>query len=234
VNAAPPLQHRVLEALEGARNYNAWIASLVQPHLGDDPIEIGSGTGTYAGLWLEHGLKRLTVSDTDPAMVERLRARFADDARVSVQELDLLAAPEAQHSSLVALNVLEHIEDDVLALRTAERLVRPGGAVVVFVPAFAFAMSRFDRAIGHYRRYTVDRLTSVFVEAGLEVVGVRYVNAPGLLAWTVGMRLLRMTPREGIVLRCWDWAVIPPTRLLENRRQPPFGQSVLGVGHIGP
>jgi SAM-dependent methyltransferase len=234
VNGAPALQHRVLEALEGARNYNAWVASLVQPYLGDDPIEIGSGTGTYAELWLAEGLERLTVSDTDSAMVERLRSRFAEDARVAVQELDLLDAPEARHSALVALNVLEHIEDDVRAVATAQRLVRPGGAVVVFVPAFPFAMSRFDRAIGHYRRYTADRLRSVFVEAGLEVEDVAYVNAPGLLAWTVGMRLLRMSPREGIVLRCWDRAVIPPTRRLETRRRPPFGQSVLGVGRIGP
>jgi SAM-dependent methyltransferase len=229
VNGAPTLQHRVLEGLEGARNYNAWVASLVRPYLGDDPIEIGSGTGTYAELWLADGLGRLTVSDTDPAMVERLRSRFAEDARVAVQELDLLDAPEARHSAIVALNVLEHIEDDVLAVTAAQRLVRPGGAVVVFVPAFPFAMSRFDRAIGHYRRYTAGHLRSVFVEAGLEVEDVTYVNAPGLLAWTVGMRLLRMTPREGVVLRCWDRAVIPATRRLEARRRPPFGQSVLGV-----
>ena len=45
---AEALQHSVLEALEGAKNYNAWVASLVAPYLGDDPIEIGSGTGTYA------------------------------------------------------------------------------------------------------------------------------------------------------------------------------------------
>jgi SAM-dependent methyltransferase len=233
VNGAPALQHRILEALEGARNYNAWVASLVRPYLGDDPIEIGSGTGTYAELWLADGLGRLTVSDTDPAMVERLRSRFAEDGRVAVHELDLLDAPEAQHSALVALNVLEHIADDVRALGATQRLVRPGGAVVVFVPAFEFAMSRFDREIGHYRRYTVDRLRSVFVEAKLAVVDVAYVNAPGLLAWTVGMRLLRMSPREGVVLRCWDLAVIPATRRLEACRRPPFGQSVLGVGRIG-
>jgi SAM-dependent methyltransferase len=226
----PPLQERVLEALESARNYNAWVASLVCPHMGDDAIEVGSGTGTYAALWLDAGLPRLTVSDTEPAMVERLSARFAGDPRVSVRELDLLDAPEAQHSSVVALNVLEHIADDVAGLRAAARLVHPGGAVVMFVPAFRFAMSRFDRAIGHYRRYTADTLRAAFVDAGLEVEEVTYVNAPGLLAWTVGMRLLRMTPSEGIVLRSWDRLVVPAARRLEARRPPRFGQSVLGVG----
>ena len=108
--------------------------------------------------------------------------------------------------------------------------MRPGGAVVVFVPAFPFAMSRFDRAIGHYRRYTVESARKAFTAAGMALEDVRYVNAPGLLAWTIGMRLLRMTPREGLVLRSWDRAVVPAARRLEKRWRPPFGQSVLAVG----
>jgi SAM-dependent methyltransferase len=230
---AEALQHSVLEALEGAKNYNAWVASLVAPYLGDDPIEIGSGTGTYADLWLDAGLSRLTVSDLDATLLARLRERFAGDARVTVEEVDLLTAPAADHSAVVALNVLEHIEDDVAALRSAARLVRQGGAVVFFVPAFQFAMSRFDRAIGHYRRYTIERAKQAMAAAGLTAEDVRYVNAPGLLAWTVGMRLLRMTPREGAVLRAWDGGVVPLARRFESRWRPPFGQSVLAVARSG-
>jgi SAM-dependent methyltransferase len=226
------LQHSVLEALEGARNYNTWIASLVAPHLGDDPLEIGSGTGTFASLWLDGGLPRLTVSETDSAMVERLEKRFSDDARVTVRELDLLSAPSGQHSSVVAINVLEHIEDDVAGLTAAARLTQPGGAVVVFVPAFQFAMSRFDRALGHYRRYTKDSLRRALADAGLQVKELEYVNAPGLVAWTIGMRLLRMSPREGVVLRSWDRAVVPTTRRLEARWRPSFGQSLLAAGSV--
>ena len=98
--------------------------------------------------------------------------------------------------------------------------------MIVFVPAFEFAMSRFDRAIGHYRRYTRGDLGRRFSAAGLTVVETRYVNAPGLIAWFVGMRLLRLTPREGLALRLWDHALVPITRALECRVAPPFGQSV--------
>lgn len=225
-----PLQHRVLEALEGAHNYNAWIASLVLPYLGDDPIEVGSGTGTFAALWREAGLPSVTATDIDPELVAQLRRRFEDDPQVVVEELDLLHAPPREHSAAVALNVLEHIADDVEGLRSVARLVRPGGAVVLFVPAFPVAMSRFDRAIGHYRRYTAASMGRTLVRAELAAESIRYVNAPGLLAWFVGMRLLRMTPREGAVLRVWDRMVVPAARRLEASRQPPFGQSVLAVG----
>ena len=226
------LQLRVLEDLEGARNYNAWVAALAMPYLGEHPIEIGSGLGGNAARWLASGLRRITVSDVEDETLEALRGRFGEDERVEVAEVDQTKPPRREQSALVALNVLEHIEDDVTGLRAAHELVRPGGRVVVFVPAFEFALSRFDRAIGHYRRYTVATLSESFGRAGLEVERCHYVNAPGLLAWTVGMKLLRMTPGEGLALRVWDGAVIPVTRRLESRRHPPFGQSVLCVGRV--
>jgi 16S rRNA A1518/A1519 N6-dimethyltransferase RsmA/KsgA/DIM1 with predicted DNA glycosylase/AP lyase activity len=137
--AKPALQHRVLESLGAARNYTAWISSLARPHLGDDPIEIGAGVGDHASAWLADGLDRITVTEADPELEAGLRTRFKDDSRVTVRHLDLLAAAERDHSALVAFNVLEHIEHDVRALHGARALVRGGGAIVVFVPAFEFA-----------------------------------------------------------------------------------------------
>ena len=222
----------MLEDLETAQNYNAWVAALALPHLGDHPIEIGSGLGGNAARWLDAGLPRITVSDVEEQTLSELRSRFANDQRVDVAEVDLTKPPHGDHSALVAVNVLEHMEDDLAALRSARELVRPEGHVVVFVPAFAFAMSKFDRDIGHYRRYTTARLAKAFADAELQVERCHYVNAPGLLAWTVGMKWLRMTPGEGIALRVWDGVVIPATRRLESRRHPPFGQSVLGVARV--
>jgi hypothetical protein len=99
----------------------------------------------------------------------------------------------------------------------------------MFVPAFEFAMGRFDRAIGHYRRYTRKTLSDAFVRAGLRPESVRYVNSVGLPAWFVSVRLLGQEPREGLMLRAWDRGVIPAVRRIERRINPPFGQSVLGV-----
>lgn len=229
----PELQLRVLEALESAHRYNGWIAGLTLPHLGDDPVEIGSGIGVGAGLWLEFGLPKITVSDPDPECLRLLRERFGDDSRVRIAEIDLETPPEGDHSAVVALNVLEHIADDRGALRGAARLVRPGGRIVVFVPAFPFAAGEFDRQIGHKRRYTIDTILGAFADAGIEQTSARYVNAPGLLAWFAGVRLLRLVPGDGPLLQAWDRLVIPATRRVEAHWSPPFGQSVLAVGRVG-
>ena len=190
-------------------------------------------SGTRPKLLLEAGLSRVTLSELTDEAVKELERRFAGDARVDCKMIDFTAAPLAEHSAAYAVNVLEHVEDDCAALTGAGRLVKRGGRVVVFVPAFPIAMSRFDSELGHYRRYTRGTLRAVFVAAGLEPEVMRYVNAPGLPVWLVWMRLLRRRPTDGLGLTAWDRFVVPVARALEQRIEPPFGQSVLGVGRVG-
>jgi hypothetical protein len=101
--------------------------------------------------------------------------------------------------------------------------------VVLIVPAFPSAMGRFDRAIGHERRYTRASLEAALRAAGLAVEELRYVNPIGLLSWYLGVRALGMTPRDGAALRAYDRVVVPVSRWTERLVRPPFGQSVLAV-----
>jgi predicted O-methyltransferase YrrM len=229
-------QSRSLESVGSAVRYHDWLASLARPWLGDNPLELGSGLGDYARRWLAGGVPRITLIERDEERLEVLRHTFREDARVTVVDVDVLdpqaVTPGAPHSSYVAFNVLEHIPDHVQALRAAHRLVRPGGRVVMLVPAFQFALSEFDRTVGHVRRYTRRSLAQAYRDAGLDLDRVHYVNAPGLPAWFVGMRLLGMTPGEGPLLRIWDSVVVPCARAVESRLRPPFGQSVFAVGGV--
>lgn len=224
-------QSRVLEDLRGARHYRRWLVDLVSPHLGDDPVEIGSGIGDYAAD-LASGRSRYTATETDPDRLAALTQRFADHPAVRVRPLQLPSDRTGTHSAVVMINVLEHIGADVAALRSAAGLVRPGGAVVVFVPAFPMAMSRFDRLVGHHRRYTRRSLGRALADAGLHAQRLHYVNSVGLLSWVLLMRGARMTPTDGPALRCYDATVIRAVARIERRWRPPFGQSVLAVARV--
>jgi hypothetical protein len=135
----------------------------------------------------------------------------------------------AEHSAVVAYNVLEHIPDDVAALTAFAGLLRRGGRVVLVVPAFPSAMSRFDVAIGHQRRYRRASLRLAAESAGLDVDVLRYVNCIGLLGWYVVVKGLRGQPKAGVLLTAYDRAVVPLLRRLEARIAPPFGQSLFLV-----
>lgn len=224
------LQSEVLESNAAAENYHAWLCSMAMPYLGDDPLEIGSGMGDYAATWLEWGQRRITLSEVEPTRLAHLHETFDGDSRVQFTTVDLDATEAGDYSSVVSFNVMEHIPDDVAAFSAALHLLRPGGYFLTLAPAFPFAMSEFDRAIGHVRRYTTANIGAKYRGVGFEVVECRYVNAPGLLAWYVGMRLLKMTPKDGPTLKLWDAGVVPVARALEKRWTMPFGQSVLAVG----
>jgi SAM-dependent methyltransferase len=226
------IQHDVLVALAECANHRKWFAGFAKPYLGDCPIEIGSGLGDYAREWIPL-VSSFTATDADPVTVLEVMTAFP---QVAVSEVALPAEDRAEHSCLIAYNVLEHIEDDIAALRSMGRLVRPGGHIVLVTPAFPFAMSPVDIATGHVRRYTKRTMRAALSGAGLEIVDVRYANSLGLLCYYAFTSLLRRTPSEGGTMSVYDKLVVPIVRFGERIiGRPPFGQSVVAVAKvIGP
>ena len=222
------VQSEVLEGLAIARNHRQWFAGLAVPYLGEHPMEIGSGLGDYAEEWLRH-VPRMTLAEAELDRLFALEHRFRDNPNVDVRRILLPNDDIGDHSAVVSYNVLEHIEDDVAALRTMGRLVRPGGAVIIVVPAFPFAMSPVDLATGHVRRYTRRSLGDAMGAAGLTVRTIGYVNTLGLLGYYTATSLLRRTPGPGRMVAFYDRLVVPVTRWMERCLGAPFGQSVFAV-----
>jgi SAM-dependent methyltransferase len=225
------LQSAVLEGLSDARHYRRWLVGLAGPHLGDSPIEFGSGIGDYAAEWLPT-VRQFTATEADEDRLLTLKRRFAAEPKVIVRSLRLPHDESGEHSGAVALNVLEHVADDVAGLRSMARMVRQGGRVALIVPAFPSAMSDFDRSIGHYRRYTIATMREGLIRADLDVEHVRYINPIGLINWYLAVKALRLTPHNGPLLRMFDRVVVPPSRWAERRFRPWFGQSVFAVARV--
>jgi ubiquinone/menaquinone biosynthesis C-methylase UbiE len=225
------VQSEVLEGLATAVNHRRWFVELALPYLGDDPIEIGSGLGDYALEWSER-MPRFTATEADPERLVRLKERMTDHPTVSVREMLLPTEDTANYSAAVSYNVLEHIEDHVGALRSMAQLVRPGGKLVLIVPAFMFAMSPVDIATGHVRRYTKKTMRTALTEAGLEVEQVRYANALGLIGYYIATSIFKLAPKEGAMVKIYDTLILPVTKVVESMVRPPFGQSVFAVARV--
>jgi hypothetical protein len=226
-------QHDVLVALAECSNHRKWFADFARPFLGEHPIEIGSGFGDYAVEWLPM-VDKFTATEADPALLPRLQQEMAAFPNVTVRQMLLPTDEQADHSSLVSYNVLEHIDDHVGALRSMAGLVRPEGYIVLVCPAFPFAMSPVDIATGHIRRYTKRSMSAALTEAGLEVVQVRYANSLGLICYYAFTSLLRKQPSTGGTISFYDRLVVPVVRVLERLvgGRPPFGQSVFAVARV--
>lgn len=158
-----------------ASNYIRWIADLVTPHLSGRVLEIGAGRGDFTAIFQERA--EIVATELHDGGIAHLRKRFSLNLNVQVRPFDLFGEHDEQFDSTVLINVLEHIQDDEGALKSIHALLRPGGRVILYVPAFWILYSRFDNSIGHYRRYRRKELVSLVRLAGFEVRDSHYVNA---------------------------------------------------------
>ena len=218
-----------LDNLVAASNYADWIVEMAAPHLGAEILEVGAGHGTLTQRLAAHG--KVTATDLSPRCVAALRERYGgwDAIEVVHGDVDALAGTR-MFDAAVLVNVLEHIPDDRAALRSLWDTLRPGGTVVLFVPAFEALYGEFDRMVGHYRRYRRSELADLLADTGFDVVEARYVNCVGALAWWLMVRQLGRFPKTARSIRLYDQTVTRVVRRAEGFRAPPFGQSVFCVG----
>jgi SAM-dependent methyltransferase len=214
-----------------APRYRAWQLDLVRPHLGRSVLEIGAGMGHFSAELDKLGLDRLVLADTEQYALEGLRQRYAGRGDVDVVELELPGPVEIGDpvESIVAMNVIEHIDDDAGAMRDLSTALVPGGRLVIWVPGYQQLYGEFDRKVGHVRRHTPDTMRATVERAGLEVRLCRPVNLLGGIAWWLAVRRGGVGYPKPALVWAYDNVAIPVTRALERVARPPFGQTVFCV-----
>lgn len=224
---------RALEELDAnVPNYNEWLRSLVAPAAVGRVMELGAGMGTFSQALLQTADHVIAVEPSDRGNVALSEVAGSSERITRIHGFASDAASLAPFDGAVMSNVLEHIAEDEETLRELRAMVRPGGMVAVYSPAFMLLMSDFDRSIGHVRRYRKRGLVETFERAGFEIAEARYVNLPGFFAWLLVSRLLRQRPTDSGLSRFYDRRIVPVTRWVETRVRPPFGQSVLVIGRV--
>lgn len=220
-----------LEAVAEAKNYYDWIIDSFASRVGRRSVEAGAGIGTVSELILARARPtELVLIEPDAANTRMLEQRFQNDARVDVRHGYLEQfAPSLKADSVIAVNVLEHVEHDLEFLRAAHAALVPGGFILLLVPALPAIYGSLDRAFDHYRRYTRTGLATHLRGAGFEIEKLHYLNMLGVAAWFASGRILRRTTLGRDQVRFYDRFVIPALRLIEARFHPPIGQSILAI-----
>lgn len=200
-----------LEAMAEATNYNDFLVSQVTA-LAPRPgkiLDFGAGIGTFA---MRVGADGFDVAclEPDPGLASRLRAEGLEVFE-SMQEIS-----PASLDYVFTLDVLEHIEQDAAAVVEIARKLKPGGRLLVYVPAFPVLYSSMDRKVGHFRRYRRGPLQAMVTAAGFAEVRARYVDAIGFFA-SLAYRLADNGSGDINVrmLKIYDRLLFPLSRLLD-------------------
>ena len=224
-----------LDALREAHNYYRAILAHFAKSLGTQVIEVGAGIGTFSHYLLGGtNISDLILVEPADDNIPSLRRQFAQDARVRIVHgylEDLAVSITAR--SVVAVNVLEHVSDDVAFLRAAHETLAPQGSICLFVPALPRLYGTLDRAFGHVRRYTKEDLSAKLHRAGFHLTSLVYFNVPGVFSWFVAGRICRWTTLRSRDIQLYDRWVMPWVARVEQRFEPPIGQSIVAVARKG-
>lgn len=218
-----------LERLGAANRFNAWVFSRFRPHLGQNVLEVGCGTGNFTTLIAAEG-HAVTGCDLHAPYVEIARGRLAAYPNARVLCADATSADfDGGYDTVVLLDVLEHIEDDIGFLKRLRATLRPGGRIILKVPAYSWLFCGMDTAIGHYRRYDRASLRAALHAGGFKLVDQRYFNALAVLGWFLNGKLLKRTtpPAEQVAL---FERLVPALKFLDYVFPIPFGISLIAVG----
>ncbi len=183
----------ILEIFAHAEKFNAWLFDEIAPYCRNNLLEIGSGIGNISKLLLKY-FNDVSLSDLRTEYCEILKQKFAGDPHLNGIHQINLAEPEFEKKfaylqnrfdTVIASNVVEHIEDDQLSIRNCKYMLQSGGRLVVLVPAYNQLYNSFDKELGHFRRYNKKGLQRLLTYEGFEIVHSGYFNFTGIFGWWV-------------------------------------------------
>lgn len=224
--------HENLETATKRKNFTKWIFDEVSPALKGNILEVGSGLGTFS----EHIINKfpessITLSDISNIYMKNLKDRFGSK-RVDVYKLDLNNSEDFQKishkkfDSIIAINVLEHIENDKLALRQLRDLLNPDGTLVILVPANKFLYNVIDKSIDHWRRYTKDELRTKLQEHQFSVKRIFSFNILGMIGWYINGNIFKNPVINKQASGIFD-KLIPIMKIVEKLLGRKIGLSII-------
>lgn len=226
-----------LENFASAPAFNRWLYSKIKHEAFGQILEIGSGIGNISTLFLEDQ-NNISLSDLRPEYCRYIDKKFGGHPHLrGIYELDLSRMDfEDKYESVlesfdtvIALNVIEHLENDLLAIRNAGRLLRNNGKLVVLVPAGQCLYNSLDKALGHYRRYSKTQLNKLLESTGLVINSCRYFNAAAVGGWWFSGNILKDKIISPSKLNLYN-QLVPFFRIVDWFAAPFMGLSVISVG----
>jgi SAM-dependent methyltransferase len=233
VNSGP----EILEALSDARRFNDWMADTIRPYVGKRVLEIGAGIGNLTRALVPRR-QCYVAADIDSEHIARLQTRFQHRPNLRVCYCDLsdprdFEGFQGQMDSIVCLNVLEHVKDDMQSLRNMHAALVPGGRAIVLVPHGQEIFGTLDEVLGHYRRYSHQELRDKMEQVGFRVERILEFNRISRPGWYVTGRILKKTSLSPLQLKVFDRLVWLWRRIDAHLPWPPTSIIAIAVKQQG-
>lgn len=215
-----------------AVHWKSYFGKTLARYVRGDVLEVGAGFGGTTPFLCNRNVRSWTAVEPDAQLAGQLPA-FVREAGVHVEprvHIGMLRElpREQKFDCITYIDVLEHIEHDAAELTLAASHLRSGGHLIVLSPAYPWLFSEFDRAVGHFRRYTTKTLRAVG-PACLTPVRFFYLDAAGMAASFANRLVLKQSSPTIEQVTFWDRWIVPLSVVIDPIVRRSFGRSVVGV-----
>ena len=226
-----------LKTISTAIKFNNWMYQTIKPFLKGNVLEIGSGIGNIT-QYVVNDKHQTTASDFRTEYCTILSNRFAGNVFLQeVKNIDIIH-PDFEKincnllnkfDSLFALNIIEHVENDVLAIENCKKLLKENGNLIILAPAYMAVYNSFDTALKHYRRYSKSNLQYLLQNAGFTIIKSQYFNLCGIIGWWFSGSLLRKKSIPMLEMKIFD-LMVPIFKIADKLVMNKVGLSVIAIG----
>ncbi len=223
-----------LNIISAAVKFNKWMYQAIKPCLKGNILEIGSGIGNITQYVINDKFK-VTASDISESYCSILQDKFGNSEYLNeVRNIDIVH-PDFDREyrdlfntfdSILALNTIEHIENDLLAVENCKKLLLANGNLIILVPAYPSLYNRFDKALKHFRRYTRSTLEKLLRETGYKIHKTQYFNSIGIAGWWFSGDVLNNRTIPKRLMKLFDM-LVPGIKIIDKLIMNSAGLSVI-------
>jgi 2-polyprenyl-3-methyl-5-hydroxy-6-metoxy-1,4-benzoquinol methylase len=240
VNTSASKDHEGLNTLgviAKADHFNRWMFDQFKDQLKGEILEIGSGIGNISQLVIEKG-HLITLSDYNEGYSDDLKRKFSLHKNVrEIIRLDLVHWDfenkyfnyKEKFDTIFLLNVIEHIKDDLLAVKNCRYLLKEKGLLILLAPAYSWLYSSFDQQLGHYRRYSLKSLKESLKKNQFEILSGSHFNFTGIVGWLLFGKLLNKKMLGSTEMSAFN-KIVPFAKIIDKLLLKKAGLSVIVKG----
>ena len=166
--------------------YSKWMFHKYEKYIGKSVLEIGAGLGRNVAYYID-GRDKVVATDIFESELEQLKKRFGDRQNFTAANLDImkddLSQYRGQFDTVVCINTLEHLPDDLKAVERMKECLADGGHLIILAPAMSFLFCHLDENVGHYRRYDRGRMKLLATACKMKIVKNGYFNFFGMIPY---------------------------------------------------
>lgn len=221
-----------LELFKHAVNWKNYYAKFFKHLLKGDVLEVGAGIGETTRSLCDGTQTAWVCLEPDEKLTNEIELKkkqgyLPSFIEIKTATLDNLSS-ERKFDAIIYIDVIEHIENDSLELKKASNFLKPGGHLIVLVPAHNYLFSPFDKSIGHYRRYNKKMLRNA-APSSLKRIKLFYLDSLGLFASLANKWFLKQDYPEMKQIKFWDNVIIPVSKVTDMLSGFSIGKTVVGI-----